>query len=291
RQRHANRVPNSLREQLFEGQTGLDDPFGRHTRLGDPKVEGDVRPQRGEPAVGFDYLRGIRILQGDHEALKAHLLHQAAVVQGGLNESFELVAGVAFQKLRSHRAAVYSNADRAIGVARHSDQPRNLVAQRFGALDVVQMTWIVADLIDVGSDLGGQPVVFLQIDDERRVGLAANFFERFDFFVVVHGEAHNGGAGALKLPRLGNARVGVARRRGTHALHRHRRAGTDLYLADTHGPGRASGGNAFHDSASRLADGSEALKAGRARRSAARTAPSPKRTSGRGSAMVKLGFA
>ena len=66
------------------------------------------------------------------------------------------------------RAAVDADADRAVVLARHVDELRDLLRDRLLRLDVVEVARVVADLLDVRRDLLGEPVVLLEVDDEIR---------------------------------------------------------------------------------------------------------------------------
>src|SRR5579863_9410730 len=101
------------------------------------------------------------------------------MVNGRLDDRGELVARMPLEKRRRHRTAVDADADGEVVVARDVDQPLYLVRNRLGLFDVMEMAWVIADLVDVRRDLVGDTVVFLQVDRKRHTrGLCANFLER-----------------------------------------------------------------------------------------------------------------
>ena len=104
-----------------------------------------------------------------------------------------------------------------------ASQP-TLSADRLGALDVVQVPGIVADLVDARCHRRGDAIVLLQIDRKRdALGLRADLLQRGDLLLVVDGDPDDAGAGCRKLMHLRNGSIDVARLGGAHALDDHRR--------------------------------------------------------------------
>ena len=154
------------------------------------------------------------------------------MVERRLHERLELVARVTCEKVRRHRAAVDPDAHRGVGVARHSHQPGDLVGNRFLALDVVQVTGVVANLVDVRRDRSGQPIVLLQVDDQRRAGLATDLLDRRDLELVVDGDADDSRTGGAELLALADGGIDIAGLGRAHALYDERCVAADADGAD-----------------------------------------------------------
>jgi len=191
----------------------------------------------GEALVGGEHLGGVGILERDHEAGEAEVVHELAMVERRLHDRLELIAGVAFEECGRDRAAVHPDADRDVGVLGDRHQPRDLVGHRLVALDVMQMAGVVANLVDMRGDGGGQSVVLLQIDHQRRRGLPPDFLHRGDFPFVVDGDPYDPGAGAAQLLALRDGGIDVPCLGRAHALHDQRRIAADARVADRDGAG------------------------------------------------------
>ncbi len=129
-------------------------------------------------------------------------------------------------------AAVHADADRAVVVAGDIDEIAHFFLPRLGALVVIQVARVVAELIDMRCESLGQPVVFLQIDDQIGRRLAANLGDGFGLGRTVDGDSHHVGARGGQRVHLPDRRIDVARCRGGHALHGDRVAGADRNRAD-----------------------------------------------------------
>ena len=88
-------------------------------------------------------------------------------------------------------------------IARHLDQPPNLLLDGFFLLDVVQMARVIANLVDMGRDPVRDSIVFLQIDRKRDAsGLGPDFLERRNLLVTVQRNADDARAGIGELLAL-----------------------------------------------------------------------------------------
>ena len=161
-QRNADGVADAAAEQLFKGNAGLDHPVGRQSGFGHAKVERHVRPRLGKALVGLDHLCGIGVLERDAIARKTQLVEQFAVFERAFKHGGDGIAGRMFLDLGGvHRAAVDADAKGAIVFTRRIDNKSDFVLPRLAAFVVIQVPWVIADLVDVRRDQGGHSVVFL----------------------------------------------------------------------------------------------------------------------------------
>ncbi len=127
--------------------------------------------------------------------------------------------------------------------AGHVGQEADLVLPGAFRLVVIEMARVVANFIDQRGHVGRQPVVFLQIDREVRVGAAAaDFSQCLAIAPRVGGDPHHARPRLDQLPHLRDGRLDVGRFRGAHALHHDRIAAADRHRADLDGPGEVAGG-------------------------------------------------
>src|SRR3954471_15808095 len=80
------------------------------------------------------------------------------------------------------------------------------------------MARIVAKFIDVRRELFGEAIVLLQIDNEIRFGLLADFGDGVGFGRVVDGDADDVGTGIDQSVRLADRGVDIAGLCGRHTL-------------------------------------------------------------------------
>src|SRR5271156_5932229 len=99
-ERDANRVADTLREQLLESYPRLDNPVWRQSRLGHAEMDRYVGPALREAPIRVHHLVGIGILQRDDEAREAETVHQIAMVRSRLDDRGELIAGVLVEERR-----------------------------------------------------------------------------------------------------------------------------------------------------------------------------------------------
>jgi hypothetical protein len=125
---------------------------------------------------------------------------------------------------------------------RDSDEVRDLLLHRHRLVEVIEMTRVVPELLDVGRDPLSEPVVFLEVDGKIRVRpRGADLRERCDVPRVVDGDADHVGAGGLEQLHLPDRRRHVLRARRGHRLHRDRVIPPDLHVADADLPRLSAG--------------------------------------------------
>ena len=101
---------------------------------------------------------------------------------------------------------------------------------------MMQMSWVVTNLVYMRGHLSDESVVLLEIDRQERVALASNLCETSDVFPAVNSDPDQVGACGvddLHLPEGGCYISGLS---GCHALNSDRRVTsdgevTDVYLA------------------------------------------------------------
>src|SRR5262245_6181308 len=121
-------------------------------------------------------------------------------------------------------------------------QPGHFLWDGFALLNMVEMPWVIADLVHIGSDLLGHFVVFLQINRKCGCSLRTNFFERGSLFGVIYGDTNDASPSFLQLMDLGHSGVNVGSLGRTHTLYDHWRAATNLDFTNSYRPG----GHSFH---------------------------------------------
>ena len=130
-------------------------------------------------------------------------------------------------------ARVDADADRAAVRAGDVDEICDFRADRLVAFDVVEVTGVIAELLHERRDAFGQPVVFLQVDDQIRIRpRRTNFRERGDVLRRVDGDADDVGAGGFEQLHLPDRGGDVLRFRGRHRLHGDGVIGADGDVAD-----------------------------------------------------------
>ena len=176
RERNAKRIADPLGQKFLEGRSGFQNSLGRHARFGHAQVQRHVGTRGGKTAIDFHDFRRIGILQRNAIPRETQPVEPLAMLQRAFEHRTERVAGREFFLLsRIDRAAIHADPQGAIVLAGDIDQKPHLLPPRFFAFVMIEMPGIVADFIDPGSDLGGQPVVFLQIDGKIRPRFAGGF--------------------------------------------------------------------------------------------------------------------
>ncbi len=259
---HADGVADAAGEQLLEGHARLDDAFRRNAGLGDAQVQGDVGAQRREAGVGLDDLARVRVLQRHHVAVEAEVVQQAAVLERGFDHGRDVVLGMAGGRDRVDAAAVDADPQRAVVGAGDVDQEADLLRDRLLLLVVVEVAGVVAHLVHVGSHLGGEAVVLLQVDHEVGGSLAADLRQRLHVLRVVHRDPDQGAAGVADGLRLLDGGVDVLGAGRAHALDGDVVGGAEGHGADLHGPR----GIALRGHRSMLTERAERPKTGTLRR-------------------------
>jgi hypothetical protein len=118
------------------------------------------------------------------------------MVEGAVEHRREAVRRIVLRLLgRIDAAAVDADADGAVVVASDGDQIADFLLPGLLALVVVEVARVVAELVDVRREPLGEPVVFLQINDQVCLGLLANLGDSVGFGTVVDGDADDVGTG------------------------------------------------------------------------------------------------
>ena len=233
RQRHADRIADAASDELFKGDAGFDDPIGWQAGFGDPQVEWDIGSELGEALVDFDDLRRIGVFQGDDVADKSDRVEQFAVLGGTGEHGADRIVGIEFIfDGRIDRPAVNTDADGAIVGRSRIDDEFDFVLPRLGFFVVVEVSWVVSDFVDVRSDLGNEPVVFLEVDREVGGGLLADFGQGCGIFIAIDGDPHDIGSGSVQVVDQGDRGGDIGRVGGGHALDGDGVTGTDGDRAD-----------------------------------------------------------
>ena len=98
---------------------------------------------------------------------------------------------VKFSLRRVDAAAVDPDANGAIVPSSLLDDEPNLFLPRLFTLVVVQVTGVVADLVDVRCDPLGETKILLQIDRQVRLRTATNFRQSQRIFVAVDSDPYD----------------------------------------------------------------------------------------------------
>ena len=105
---------------------------------------------------------------------------------------------------------------------------------------VIKVPRVVADLVDCRGHVGGQAIIFLQIDREVGRRLFPNRPKGFGVLVAVDGNPHHPGPGLGQGGRLPGGGLHVRGLRSAHALDHDRVAGANRYGANTDSAGRVA---------------------------------------------------
>ena len=146
-----------------------------------PRCSGTSGRSAGELLVDLNDLFPVGVFERDDVTIESEVIEQPAVLGGRGDDRRDMVVWVALQHARIDRPAVYADPDGAVVVAAAvSAMNATLSLTDFDFLVMVQMAWVVANLVHMRRDLRAEPVVLLQVDRERRFGLFTNGGERFD---------------------------------------------------------------------------------------------------------------
>ncbi len=190
-QGNPDRVTNPDCNELVKGDPGLDDPIGRQAGLGHPQVQGNIRPLSGEETIGLDNLLRVRVLERDDEAGKPEIVEVGAMINGATHHRSDPILWIFFLVGRIHGAAVDPHPERAVVLRCHRGDELHLVPHRLVFLYMVKMAGVVAHLVNMGSHLGHEAVVLLQVNHEVGIGPLANLGKGPGIFLVVTGQADN----------------------------------------------------------------------------------------------------
>ena len=233
-ERDADRVADAARDELLECDARLDHAVRRHARLGHAEMQRHIGTLRREEDVRIDDFVRVGVLERDAVLIEAEIVEHRAVFERGLDHRRDgVVLRILVELLRIDRAGVHADAHRAAVRARDVDEVAHFFLHRLVALEVVEMTGVVTQLLDVRRDLLGQPVVLLKVDDEIRVrARLADLGERGDVLRIVDGDADDVGAGRLEQLDLADGGGDVLRARGGHRLHGDRIRPADADVSD-----------------------------------------------------------
>src|SRR6185369_256335 len=118
--------------------------------------------------------------------------------------------------------------------AGHVDQIADFLPHRLLPLQVVEVTGVVAELLHERGDLLRQPVVFLKIDHQVRIGAGdTNIGQGSDVLGVINRDTNHVRAGKLQQLDLADRRRYVLRARCCHRLNGDRVRPADAEIADT----------------------------------------------------------
>jgi hypothetical protein len=218
RQRHPQRVADASREELLERDARLDDAVGRHPGLGHTEVQRHVRAGLREACVRVDHEPRVRVLDRHDVVAEAELVEVSAMVDRARDDGGDVVVRETLVVLRRDRAGIHADPQGDPVAPRDVDEPRDLLDRRLLALVVVQVAWVVADLLDERRDELGEAVVLLQVDRQRDPRERRELRQRLDVLARIDGDPDQVRARVLQeldlAPRGGEV-LGACRR---HAL-------------------------------------------------------------------------
>ena len=125
--------------------------------------------------------------------------------------------------------------------ARDADEVRDLLLHGLLLLVVVQVPGVVAELVDEGRHLLGEPVVLLQVDRQDALRLCADLRQRIDIGLTVDRDADHVRSRFLEDAHLPQGGGDVAGLGGRHGLDGDGGRAADLQVADLDGAGLARG--------------------------------------------------
>lgn len=238
----AEGVPDAFADELLEGDAGLDDSVGRETGFGDAEVKGDVGSLFGEASIDFDDFFGVGVLEGDDVAGESEGVEEFAVFPGAFEHGGDGVVVVEFFELGGiDGAAVDTDADGAVVVSAEVGDVLDLVLPGARAFVVVEVSGIVADLVDVGGDLLDEAVVFLEVDGEVGGGLFADFGESGGVLGAIDGDANDICSGAFEVMDLAYRGCHILGVGSSHGLNGDGMILADVDASDANGPSGVSG--------------------------------------------------
>ena len=134
--------------------------------------------------------------------------------------------------IRIDRAAVHANSHRTVVVLSHLDQVFHFLLPRLGSFVMVQMSGVVANLVDMRGDDFGEPIILLQVYGQISLHLTPNLHQGFGFFLIVDGDTHDIRAGVDQIINLPHRGVNVGRFGGRHALDGNRSVAANEAVSD-----------------------------------------------------------
>ena len=177
-------------------------------------------------AVCRECQRNVVRLQRNLHIIEVKRLEDADVLERRLDERLRRDAAVLLEQPLVERACIDADTDRDARLFRRADDRPHLLL----AADIAG---IQAQGVDALTDcLEREPVVKVDVRDERHVHLAQDIPEVLRRLHVGYGEAHDVTARRAQGADLADGRFRVLRLRVRHRLHGNRRAASDGNAAD-----------------------------------------------------------
>ena len=102
---------------------------------------------------------------------------------------------------------------------------------------MIQVAGVIPDLIHIGSDQRGQPVIFLQVHGKNRLGSLPEDFQSLDVLLAIDCDADDIGPGLFKNLDLPGGGVDIHGPGSSHALNGYRRIASNRQGTDMDFPG------------------------------------------------------
>ena len=196
-------------------------------------MQWDIGAEQGEALIDLDDFRRIGILQRHDVSVKTDRVEQFAMLLGTCEHRSDRIMRIEFVlDRRIDRTAVDADSNRAVVGRRSLDDELDFILPSLRLLVMVQVPWVVADLVDVRGDLGDESVVLLKVDREVGGGLFSDFGKGGGVFVAIDGDTDDIRAGMVQVVDQSDGRRDIGRVRGSHALDCDRVSCADRDRAD-----------------------------------------------------------
>src|SRR3989338_1215977 len=143
-----------------------------------------------------------------------------------------VVVRVTLQPLRIDRTAIDPDPKGTIMLGGDLHNSGDLVLLRLLFLVVMEVSWVVTDLLDVRGEARGEAITLLKINHQRRAGLIAEPSQRLHVFVAIHRNSDQVRPRLFQDTNLPEGRVKIRGSCRRHALDGYRIGPADLDATD-----------------------------------------------------------
>ena len=196
-------------------------------------MQWDIGAEQGEALIDFDDFRRIGILQRNDVPVETDRVEQFAMLGGTCEHRSDRIMRIELVlDRRIDRPAVDPNSNRTVVGRRSLNNELDLILPSLGLLMMVQVPWVVPNLVDMRSDLRHEPIIFLQVDRKVRLGLLSDLGQGGRILIAIDRDTHDIGTGLVQVVDQTDRRRNIGRMGRSHALDRDRVPRSDRDRAD-----------------------------------------------------------
>ena len=221
RQRHANSIANTLRQQSTKRHRALNSALERRTSLSHTQVQGPVTAL-SQLTVRLHHHHRVIMLHRNLEITETVLLKERSLPHSRLNQSLRSSLTVLLQQTLIQRTGVHTNTQRNAVVRSHLSDFLHLVVE----LTDITRVHTHSTATSLNSRIH---VLRLEVDvsNHRNAGLLRNDRQSLRVLIGRARHTHNIATGSGQLSNLLQSRTNVVGLSGRHRLHRNRRFRTN----------------------------------------------------------------